>query len=949
MKAVVDRLVQYPNRYKLTNAETGEVLGTFDFEEVTGKVQQVGTEIDKELFDSIANDLAARVVSAGGELAGTIVTFSDISGTAANVASGETSATLWGKVKNWFSRLKALAFKNKVAAGDFEAGAIKNADVAADAAISQSKVSGLESALASKANDADLAAIAKSGDLADATQDATHRVVTDTEKAAWNKKQNAITGGASTIVSSDLTEDRALVSDASGKVAVSDVTATELGYLDGVKSNIQEQLDNISSGTGFVSTSPQTLTDEQKLQARKNISAAAEEQALKNMYNLGAYDTYVDNGDGTVTVTRKTEYINPQEYFSNWYTASSWSMLSYADYKIFVINNFNKDNPSYRTGKSNYFNILSNIFGNTYIGSCSWIDYPDGTVRLNFNTGMEYASVDEWLSWLRSHEDFAFQFEAETSYTEKVILDQPIHTLDVNGEQFVRNEWEKGLNLFNIDEANLSVTHDCSATKDDNGNITIVKTGSDPYINDLFHFYATSTKYTVSARSSKSMQIFVNINGTYHSSQDGLTPVFTFNCNIGDSIYLRLDGNAESSGSTQTFSNIMLVEGDHAYPYQPYNGVIVHEKQLDDALEDYLPLTGGTINGTINATGQVQEAGQRVYSPNNPQTTIDHADNATNIIPDETGAVNPNGRKADAAVGTSSTALGRDSTASGGVSTALGHGATASGSSSTALGHGATASGNYSIAFVYNAVASGDYSIALGRGATASGNYSIAVGCAADASGSSSTALGYGATASGIFSTALGHDANVPDTDSYTMQLGSSSLSALRCQVNLTVTSDERDKTDIEGITDALAFIERLNPVTFVSNDRVDYISDEDKKGETFRTYGMCEYDRIAHAAGTKKGERRRCGLLAQEVIAAMQEVYDTDNYANIVNDNFHDLAEKPADVENKYTLAYANLVPFLIGAIKGLSAKIKELEVKLMSNKTPLEPFTLTKKPQSP
>lgn len=143
MKEVQDRVVQFSNRYKLTNIETGEVIGTFDFDEVTGTVQQVGTEIDAELFQSIADDIATRVVSNGGELSGTIVTFSDISGTAANVASGDTSATLWGKVKNWFSRLKTLAFKNKVAAGDFEAGAIKNADVAADAAIAQSKVSGL--------------------------------------------------------------------------------------------------------------------------------------------------------------------------------------------------------------------------------------------------------------------------------------------------------------------------------------------------------------------------------------------------------------------------------------------------------------------------------------------------------------------------------------------------------------------------------------------------------------------------------------------------------------------------------------------------------------------------------------------------------------------------------------------------------------------------------------
>lgn len=144
MKEVQDRVVQFSNRYKLTNAETGEVLGTFDFDEVTGTVQQVGTEIDAELFQSIADDLAARVVSAGGELAGTIVTFSDISGTAENVASGEKSSTLWGKVKNWFSRLKALAFKSKIAAGDIEAGAISDADISTSAEISQDKISGLK-------------------------------------------------------------------------------------------------------------------------------------------------------------------------------------------------------------------------------------------------------------------------------------------------------------------------------------------------------------------------------------------------------------------------------------------------------------------------------------------------------------------------------------------------------------------------------------------------------------------------------------------------------------------------------------------------------------------------------------------------------------------------------------------------------------------------------------
>ena len=50
-------------------------------------------------------------------------------------------------------------------------------------------------------------------------------------------------GAVSTIKDSNLTASRALISDGSGKVAVSAVTSTELGYLDGVTSNIQTQLD----------------------------------------------------------------------------------------------------------------------------------------------------------------------------------------------------------------------------------------------------------------------------------------------------------------------------------------------------------------------------------------------------------------------------------------------------------------------------------------------------------------------------------------------------------------------------------------------------------------------------------------------------------------------------------------------------------------------------------
>ena len=61
-------------------------------------------------------------------------------------------------------------------------------------------------------------------------------------KEKLETKQDIITGAATTITNDNLTASRTLVSDASGKVAVSPVTSTELGYLDGVTSSVQTQL-----------------------------------------------------------------------------------------------------------------------------------------------------------------------------------------------------------------------------------------------------------------------------------------------------------------------------------------------------------------------------------------------------------------------------------------------------------------------------------------------------------------------------------------------------------------------------------------------------------------------------------------------------------------------------------------------------------------------------------
>ena len=78
--------------------------------------------------------------------------------------------------------------------------------------------------------------------------------VTSNVQTQLDSKQATITGAATTIASSDLTASRALTSNASGKVEVSAVTSTELGYLDGVTSPVQTQLDSKLSSSGNITT-----------------------------------------------------------------------------------------------------------------------------------------------------------------------------------------------------------------------------------------------------------------------------------------------------------------------------------------------------------------------------------------------------------------------------------------------------------------------------------------------------------------------------------------------------------------------------------------------------------------------------------------------------------------------------------------------------------------------
>ena len=104
--------------------------------------------------------------------------------------------------------------------------------------------------LSNKADTSDIPT--KTGDLTNNGDGTTgSKYITNSDlNTELENKQDKITGGATTIVTDDLTVNRALVSNANGKVAVSNTTSTELGYLSGARSNLQSQIDTITTEGG---------------------------------------------------------------------------------------------------------------------------------------------------------------------------------------------------------------------------------------------------------------------------------------------------------------------------------------------------------------------------------------------------------------------------------------------------------------------------------------------------------------------------------------------------------------------------------------------------------------------------------------------------------------------------------------------------------------------------
>lgn len=182
---------------------------------------------------------------------------------------------------------------------------------------------------------------------------------------ALGNKQNTINGAATTITSSNLTASRALISNASGKVAVSDITSTELGYLDGVTSNIQDQIDALegrgrflsvwNSTTGLPTTNPGTLPYAYK---------------TGDYYIVGTVGStnYKPNGSsytGTASSTVETETVAVNDVY--YYDGTNWLLQVNSQREVTFASITGQ--PTDNTNLANALNLKANLASPTFTGT----------------------------------------------------------------------------------------------------------------------------------------------------------------------------------------------------------------------------------------------------------------------------------------------------------------------------------------------------------------------------------------------------------------------------------------------------------------------------------------------------------------------------------------------------------------------------------------------------
>ena len=295
------------------------------------------------------------------------------------------------------------------------------------------------------------------------------------------------------------------------------------------------------------------------------------EQKSKNidnaLYNIGAYDTISGN-----TITRQSWSVNLSKFIlenaSNLtFRASAGGYELGNDSGIGAFNGalLGTNNLLTATSNNSNFDFVddSGVYANQlgYKICNTWLSLP--------NT---YTTKDSYIQYF-SQNEIIVEYKLATSYTEDIIENEPILNLDSNGCKYVRQEWEKGLNLFDISSFDRT-------TFSTSGN-----TSADFRI-ELWNSTKTTLEYYFDPNTlTKELNggtywLKIGINGNAADDKIwGNKPLV-----ISSGTYRLSYSLSTNQPNSMVVSWIMLNSGTHPYPYQEYNGAIVREKDITPVL-----------------------------------------------------------------------------------------------------------------------------------------------------------------------------------------------------------------------------------------------------------------------------------------------------------------------------------------------------------------------------
>ena len=185
-------------------------------------------------------------------------------------------------------------------------------------------------------------------------------------------RQATITGAATTVTSNNLTASRALISNSSGKIAVSDITSTELGYLDDVTSNIQTQL-NSKLDKRLSDVSAALMTDGNGYVVASQTTAAQLE-ALRTLDTTSTIQTQIDGKAPTNHQSTGTSYgVGTSAAYGHLKIANNLSTDSFnasapvalSAYQGKLLND-NKLGVNAKAASANTADTATNASGNTF-------------------------------------------------------------------------------------------------------------------------------------------------------------------------------------------------------------------------------------------------------------------------------------------------------------------------------------------------------------------------------------------------------------------------------------------------------------------------------------------------------------------------------------------------------------------------------------------------------